>query len=199
MMNARSFLKTNLLDSNARLLGAACTLALLTAGCGEDASETGSAAILPHQSPAAFGEMHPLGSNDPDSSGNVRTPFEWVLVLQSAGDGPLDISEVCLVGDEEDGSDVTQFTLEVEDQDLPATVAAGEDFGLRLTYDRQEPNDGDDIDQVAIVVQSNAKDFPTLIVPVCARVIADGEERGSVECQSPVQVPAGERAADLCN
>jgi hypothetical protein len=197
MMMKAGFVST----PKARILGAACLLAAcsLALGCGDDTAETGSAAILPHQSPASFGEMYPLGNNDPDTSGNIRTPFEWVLLLQSKGEGPLEINEVCLVGDEEDGSDVEQFTLEGEDQELSTTVAPGDDFGLRLTYNRQEPNEGDDADQVAVVVQSNAKDYPTLIVPVCARVIADGEERGSVECESPVEVAQGESAADLCN
>jgi hypothetical protein len=203
-MNAVSNFWSTLTDSNVRTSGAVYLTALSlvglgAAGCGDTAAETGSATILPHQSPASFGEMYPLGNNDPDSTGNLRTPFEWVLLLQSKGDGPLKISQVCLVGDEDDGSGVNQFSLEVEDQELPATVAPGDDFGMRLTYNRQEPNVGDDADQIAVVVQSNASDFPTLIVPVCSRVIADGEDRGSVECQSPVQVAKGESNTDLCN
>lgn len=87
--------------------------------------------------------------------------------------------------------------MEVENQELPATVQAGRDFGVRITYDRQSPSA--DADQVALVVQSNAANFPTLIVPVCARVIADGEEKAAVACQAPVSVPAGEKNSDLCN
>lgn len=187
------------LDVMLRLSTAACLLALAATGCGDNGEGGGSAEILPHQSPASFGEMYPTGNNEPDPTGNVRTPFEWVLLLQSTGDAPLEISEVCLVGDEADGSDVDKFTLEVENQDLPASVDAGDEFGLRLTYDRQEPNEGDDADQVAVVVQSNASNFPTLIVPVCARVIADGEEQGTVECQSPVTVAEGESDTSLCD
>lgn len=186
-------------DVKLRLVAAACLVALAATGCGDNGEGDGSAEILPHQSPASFGEMYPTGNNDPDPTGNVRTPFEWVLLLQSTGDAPLEINEVCLVGDEEDGSDVDQFTLEVENQELPATVDAGGEFGLRLTYDRQDPNEGDDADQIAVVIQSNASNFPTLVVPVCARVIADGEERGTVECQSPVTVPEGESDTSLCD
>lgn len=174
-------------------LGTAAALAL-GAGCGETEDAQGSAEILPHQSPAPLGEMYPLGNNDPDPSGNVRTPFEWVLLLQSQGDGPLTIDEVCLVGDAAE-----HFEVEIEPQGLPAAVDAGDTYGVRITYDRQAPNDGDEVDNIAVVAQSDASNFPTLVVPVCARVIADGEDRGSIECDSPVDVPAGERRPGLCD
>ena len=69
---------------------------------------------------------------------------------------------------------------------------------VRLTYERDEPNGGDDVDDIAVVIQSNATNFPTLVVPVCARVIPEGQERSSIECTSPVSVPAGERDDSLC-
>jgi hypothetical protein len=170
-------------------LFATCLLALLVAagGCGDSASEVAGSTIIPHLAPVSFGERYA-----------GQQPYEWVLLLRSTGGQKLKIDEICLVGDEEDGSDVAQFVLEVEDQELPATVEAGGDFGVRLTYQRQEPNAGDDADQVAVVVQSNASNFPTLVIPVCARVVADGAERAELECQSPVTVEAGESAPDLC-
>lgn len=180
------------------MTGLVAAAMLIATGCGDNGSDAGGAEILPHQSPASFGEMYPLGNHDADPTGNVRTPFEWVLLLQNPGGADLQIDKVCVVGTKDDGSDVDQFTVEVEDQNLPASVAPGDDFGVRVTYDRQQPNSGDEADQVAVVVQSNATDYPTLVVPVCARVISDGAERGTVTCQSPVQVPAGEKDDTLC-
>jgi hypothetical protein len=176
-------------------LGTAAALGLaLGSGCGETEDAQGAAEVLPHQSPAPLGEMYPLGDNDPDPSGNVRTPFEWILLLQSQGESPLTIDDVCLVGD-----GVEHFEMEIETQELPATVDVGDTYGVRVTYDRQDPNDADEVDNVAVVAQSDASNFPTLVVPVCARVVADGEDRGSVECESPVDVAAGESNPDLCN
>ena len=176
---------------------AALFVGLLVAGCGDAADSSGGPAILPHQSPVSFGELYPQGNRDPEPGSSLRTPYEWVLLLQSSGDDALKINKVCLVGTREDGADVSAFTVEVENQDLPATVESRRDFGVRLTYDRQSPTA--DADQIALVVQSNATNFPTLIVPVCARVIAEGEERGSVACEAPVSVPAGESDPTLCD
>lgn len=177
-----------------RLLCSASLLGLLGAGCG-DAAES-EAKILPHQSPASFGELYPLGNHNAEPRNPQRTPYEWVLLLQSTGSDALIIEEVCIIGTRDDGADAAAFSVEVEDQHLPATVQAGRDFGVRITYDRQSHSA--DADQVALVVQSNATNFPTLIVPVCARVIADGQERGAVACQAPVSVAPGARDPDLC-
>lgn len=195
MTNARSRrrFKRSLITASA----AATLLGLLASGCGDTTDADGGAAILPHQSPASFGELYPLGNRDPEPETTFRTPYEWVLLLQSNGDAPLKVDRVCLVGTKDDGSDIAPFTVEVENQELPATIDSGRDFGVRLTYDRQTPSE--QADQVAIVVQSNATNYPTLIVPICARVIPDGEERGEVECEAPVSVAAGDSAADLCN
>jgi len=180
-----------------RLLFAVSLLGLLGAGCGDAADSGDGPAILPHQSPASFGELYPLGNHTPEPGSALRTPYEWVLLLQSTGSEALKIDRVCIIGTREDGADAAAFSVEVENQDLPATVNAGRDFGVRITYDRQSPSA--DADQVALVVQSNATNFPTLIVPVCARVIGDGEERGTVACEAPVSVAPGERNPDLCN
>ena len=172
-------------------------VAMSLTGCGLPDDDDGctSPELLPHQSPAALGVMYPTGESDPDSAGNLRTPFDWVLLLDSQCSEPVEIQEVCLVGDE---SATQQFTVETESENLPASVDGGDDYAVRLTYDRQDPNSGDNADQIGVVIQSNAKNFPTLIVPVCARVVADGEDRGTVECEPPVEVPQGERDDSLC-
>ena len=186
------------IDTNMKVMGGVSAILVLgLAGCGLPDSDEGctSPEILPHQSPASLGAMYPTGNNDPDPSGNLRTPYQWVLLLQSECSEPVEIQDVCLVGDD---SAKQQFTLETESEDLPASVDCGTDYAVRLTYDRQDPNGGGNADQVGVVVQSNAKKFPTLVVPVCAKVVADGEDRGTVECEPPVEVPEGTKDDTLC-
>ena len=52
---------------------------------------------------------------------------------------------------------------------------------------------------VAIIVQSNATNLPTLVVPICARIVAPGDPLGAVACASPVSVEPGERDSTLCD
>jgi hypothetical protein len=187
-----------MMDARTKILGALSAILILgLAGCGLPESDEGctSPEILPHQSPAALGVMYPTGNNDPDPAGNLRTPYQWVLPLQSECSEPVEIQEVCLVGDD---SATQQFTLETESEDLPASVDGNDDYAVRLTYDRQNPNGGGNADQVGVVVQSNSTNFPTLVVPVCAQVVADGEDRGTVECEPPVEVPEGTKDETLC-
>ena len=47
-------------------------------------------------------------------------------------------------------------------------------------------------------MQSNASDNPTLIIPLCARVVEDGVEKSDLNCESPVRVAPGQKLEDLC-
>ena len=75
---------------------------------------------------------------------------------------------------------------------------------LRITYSPTAVNtdlDGDgapDPDNAAIVIQSNAKNFPTLVVPICARLVPAGTKRTEFVCTSPVTLVAGTKDATLC-
>ncbi len=170
-------------------------LMITLVGCGDEESSDlcSGRTILPHQSPAVFGQMFPLGTRDIDVVNATRVPFEWVLLLQAPCEESVTIEKVCLIGeDAKEGDDVAHFILEGP---VPGSASAAEPAAVRITYDREEPVGT--IDNVALVIQSNASNYPTLVVPICAQTVADGEERVEIECTSPVMVDEGE-AVDLC-
>lgn len=174
------------------------------AGCDSSTSSvcTGPQ-ILPHQSPIRFGDLYLRGKNDeehPESS--VATPYEWVLLLQNKCSAPLKIEKVCVVGDAHNGAEGDQaFSLEGP---VPTEIPYNQLGSLRITYDTTSVNedldqDGKpDPDNVAIVIQSNATDYPTLVIPACARTVSKGTKKEVFECASPVEVPAGTKDASLC-
>ena len=168
------------------LVGLAASFATACNG-GESAL---SGEILPHVSPVVFQDFYPAPDDaaDADVADSERTPFEWVLLLQSTGDGPVNIDTVCLEGPAAD-----QFIVEGP---KPETVDPGQEAAVRLTYQRKSPGGPD---SVAIVVQSDASNYPTLVVPVCARVIDDGGKREAPDCSAPVEAPAeGAKDDSLC-
>ncbi len=179
------------------------TLCILPS-CGEDVQEEDHCLgpeILPHASPVFLGEPYP-SDGEPDPGNGERTPYEWVLLLQSSCDRSIVIEDVCIVGDPtKNGDDVAQFQL---DGPRPAKASFGEDAALRLTYGRNTlaadtDQDGKpDPDSVAVIIQSNARNFPTLVVPVCARLLPDGTPREGVTCTTPVVVEPGTRDDSLC-
>lgn len=185
---------------------AAAALAAATAfttGCTPGDACQG-AEIVPSLSPISLGDIvQRPGGTDANPASNAFTPYSWVLLLQNTCNEPLKIEKVCVVGNAHNGDDADPpFFVEGPSED---TATAGDETAVRITYDPSgvnEDNDADgarDIDQAALVVQSNATNFPTLVIPLCARSIAQGEEREALECASPVTVPAGERDDTLCN
>lgn len=184
---------------------AALTLtAALVAGC-DSASSSGCEGpeILPHLSPANLGNFHPLPSGEAADPGDpASVPYEVTLFLRSTCSAPLVIDRVCVVGDAHNGDESDPaFTIEGP---VPATVNKGDAAAVRLTYDNSHVNrdlnsDGArDPDRVAVVVQSNAVNFPTLVVPVCAAIIPADENATAFSCDSPVTVPAGTVDPSLC-
>lgn len=154
--------------------------------------------IEPHVPQVPLGQMYPTPAKaeDRDLASRESTPYEWVLRLRSKCDEPVKVTKVCLVGDAaKNGADVEQFTLEGP---KPTTIDSTFDGAIRITYKRQMPNSGDDIDNVAVVIQSNAANAPTLVVPVCASVVKDGQERTSITCTAPVMVAEGQKDESLC-
>ncbi len=181
-----------------------CLLAIgALVSCGEDI-ELGPR-IKPHLSPLSFGDLHPRPSGtDPDPYSNTYVPFEWTLLLQSIGTDPVLVEEICIVGDNHNGEPGDNaFSFEGPDiLEIPAQREAA----VRITYDHTDRNidlDGDgepDPDHVALIVQSNAMDFPTLVVPICGRIVSTSREPETFECVSPVQAPAeGVADRDLCS
>lgn len=168
----------------------ALAVAALVVSCAP-APENAGRHIRPHLSPVALGDLWVLPSGEtPDETSSQYVPYSWTLLLQSTGTDNVKIQSVCLVG-----NDRGVFAIEgPDDTDLgPDQMAA-----VRITYDSDGPSPGGNPDDVALVVQSTADDYPTLVVPVCARTVPDGQERGTVECTSPVQVAPGERDDSLC-
>ena len=56
-----------------------------------------------------------------------------------------------------------------------------------------------DPDRAVLVVQSDAANAPTLVVPVCGRILPAGETADPYACPPPFTVPAGQRLDDLCD
>jgi hypothetical protein len=178
-------------------------LCVLLFACGP--AENAGPRIRPALSPISFGDIHPRpGGVAPDPNSNTYVPFEFTLLLQSVGTDTVNIQEVCIVGDAHNGeAGNTAFSLEGPDRDdIPALREAA----VRITFEHGDTNrdlngDGEpDPDQVALVIQSDAVDYPTLVVPMCARVIPTSREPQPIECNSPVTAPPeGVADRELCS
>ncbi len=178
--------------------GAAVLSALAMAGCGpsgddDGCSERSLGAVFSRAN--NLGSMFPPSDEDSDVSDDSRVPYEWTVLLRTECFAPVTISKVCLVGagGSADAPEVSQFLLEGP---TATEVTSQEEAAVRLTYNRRQPSG---VDNVALLVESNAADFPTLVIPVCARVVENGAERGDIECTTPVPVPAvGETVSAVC-
>jgi len=174
---------------------AACGLA----GCGDEETQAGvckGAQIFPHLSPFNLGESYPTPDNadDVNLGSNETTPYEATLLLQAPCEAGVTVQKVCLVGDPaRNGDDVDQFI--VEGPRPSDSIGRNKEVGIRLTYMRDAPGE---VDNVALVIQSNAENFPTLVVPVCAHVIEADQPRMSLTCESPVVLEEGQRDDTLC-
>jgi len=174
------------------------------AACGSDDFVCEGAGILPHESPKALGIFRLLeGGETPNPGSPEAVPYEWTLFLQSTCGTPLIIEKVCIVGDGHNGdADDPAFSI---DGPVPATVTKGRFAAVRVTYDvgsvNEDLDDDDerDSDSVAIVIQSNATNFPTLVVPICAITVPkNAVATTTYSCASPVIVPAGQADRTLC-
>lgn len=152
----------------------ACLVFSLLSACGSSEDE-GERLLTPYPAELSMSSLYPLDNNDEDPATSERVPFERVVLLRATGGLPVEISKICLVGDAKN-----QFVLEGP---KPATATAATDAAVRVTYERANVGGPD---QIALVVESNST-TPTLVVPICARVIKDGT-RGPVACESPVTV-----------
>ncbi|MEZ4268955.1 MAG: hypothetical protein R3F39_21570 [Myxococcota bacterium] len=190
------------------LLGAGCVFAagalLGAAGCDDGDKDCTAPTLVPQVTRLNLGDLRALSAGAVENPASLEAvPFEFVLLLQSKCTAPVVITEACIVGDAHNGvATDPAFTLEGP---IPLTVPFRSEAALRLTYDHADPNTVDadadgqpDPDSVAIVIQSNAVNAPTLVVPVCARVIAADGEPAAVPCTSPVVVAPGQADRSLC-
>lgn len=155
-------------------LTALTLLCAMLASCGST-EEDGERVLTPYPEEVSMGTLYPLGNSDEDPATNERIPYERVILLRSTAELPVEISKVCLVGDARN-----QFVLEGP---KPTTATAATDAAVRVTYERASAGGPD---QIALVVESNAGNG-TLVIPICGRVINDGN-RAAVTCESPVTV-----------
>ena len=156
--------------------------------------------LLPDQSPIILGEMYPSKKGIAENPGdNTRVPVERTVLLESTCRKTVEISTSCLVGENDEGdnsSDAEFYTMEGPTQN---SVPSDAESAVRLTYERKDPNNKDDIDNVALVVQSNAVNYPTMVIPFCARVVKEGTDRKAISCTTPVQAPPqGEKKTGIC-
>lgn len=174
------------------------------AGCDDGGEDCSEPTLVPQVARLNLGDLRALGADEVGNPASLEAvPFEFVLLLQSKCTAPVVITKACIIGDAHNGeASAPAFTLEGP---IPLTVPFRTESALRLTYDHTDPNTVDadadgqpDPDSVAIVIQSNAVNAPTLVVPVCARVIAADGEPAAVPCVSPVVVPAGQADLSLC-
>jgi hypothetical protein len=194
---------------SASLFAATAALFLVGAGlaaaCDDGAKDCTEPTLVPQIERLNLGDLHVLAPGAEENPASLdAVPFEFVLLLQSKCTAPVVITEACIVGDAHNGNPADPaFTLEGP---VPLTVPFRSEAALRLTYDHPDPNtvdtddDGEaDPDAIAIVIQSNAVNAPTLVVPICARIIAADAEPNAVPCASPVIVPAGTSIPTLCS
>lgn len=147
------------------------------AACGSSGDDLDGPMIEPHKSVVGLGEFWPPNSDAADPGNSERTPFEWVLLLQSKGDETLKVSKACLIGDS------NNFVLEGP---VPSEIRPGDEGAIRLTYGRTTPGS----DSVAVLVESNSSKNSRLIVPVCAAVVADGAEKNKNVKACEFEAPA---------
>ena len=179
----------------------ALPLSLSCCGDDDDVEICEGPEIKPHLNPVFFGDFYPLPEGDDPQPGlNEYTPYEWTLLLSSDCEKAVVIDKICIVGDNHNGEEGNHaFTVEGPE---PKTIPYGEKAAIRITYNHSDINiDGDgeaDPDNVALIIQSNATNYPTLVIPICARIIPKGAERKGFSCKSPVTVEKGESDTTLC-
>ncbi|MDF1562003.1 MAG: hypothetical protein P1V51_03120 [Deltaproteobacteria bacterium] len=165
-------------------------LSFVLTACGPGGEESG-ALIRPHFSPVNFGNLPLQASADLDPGCGRYAPCSWVLLLQSYGTEPVEVTQTCIVGD-------TRNAFSVEGPE-PATVDPDNDAAVRITYDHDSTSST--VDNIALIVQSSAENFPTLVVPMCGRMIdpADVGSASDFDCETPVNIEEGARDDSLCN
>ncbi|MBI5529261.1 MAG: hypothetical protein HY897_23295 [Deltaproteobacteria bacterium] len=194
------------LNSGKFLLPAAAVLLLATVSPGCDSREADNMCeeptIEPHLSPVNFGDLYTTEDGGTGGGGAQTVPYEWVLLLMSKCKEAVTVTAACFAGTTHSGAPAnTAFFVEGP---VPAAIEGGKEAAVRITYSPSAPNadtNGDgvpDPDNVALVVQSNAKNYPTLVVPICARLVAAGTERTAFECTSPVTLAPGAKDETLC-
>ena len=173
-------------------------------GCSDGEPDCPGLTIASNPTALNFGDLYARSADergDPDDP--TRTPHHRVVILENGCGGVLEITEVCIANDRHNGvDDDPAFLLEPP---LHTELGPGGFTGARVTYDHTVVNEDIDRDAerdpdiAALIVHSNAQNAPTLVVPLCGRIIRDDETAESFDCPAPFTVPAGQRLATACN
>lgn len=160
----------------------ALSLVFGLAACDDGAEDTcGGASAEPFPAALNFGAVKRAGQGDPLTD---TVPARRTVLVRNGCTAALTVEQVCLVGD-------ARGTFELEGPS-PASAARGEEVAVRVTYDADMPAERVDgerpADVAALVIVSNAPDSP-LVVPVCARLVGDGEDAEPFDCPAPPELP----------
>ena len=179
-------------------------LLLLLIGCAPEADPCSGATLEVGTEAVHFGDLTLLSGGaigDPNTADQV--PSRRTVLLRNACGPALRIHQVCLIQNEHNGeAGSTAFYLEGPDR---AVLGPGQTAGLRLTFDAQTVSDDlnqdaeRDPDRATLVIQSDAHNTPTHVIPVCARTVPEGEANPPYDCPAPFTIPAGEALPDLCD
>lgn len=167
-------------------------LVLTTAGfsaCDDASSDCEQPELVSTLSPINLGNMLVRGSAPIDEATNTHPPYSLGLLLSSSCLAPVVIDKVCVVGDK------ASFSLRGPS---PATVPFRTETAIEITYDRGGASPGGNPEQAALVIQSNAVNQPTMVIPLCARTVDDESKKTAFACESPVTVAEGAKDDTLC-
>jgi len=135
-----------------KYLGWIFTIVVLS-GCG---SETTGPKISPSLSPINFGE---------ERINSGVTDWDVHLWLFNKGDEILKIESVSIIGDKN-----CSLTIEGPDRDKVTDTADPALVSIRYLPTLETE------DQAALVIRSNAVNYPKLIIPICGRGVAEGNQ-----------------------
>ncbi|MCB9539972.1 MAG: hypothetical protein H6704_27480 [Myxococcales bacterium] len=157
-------------------------LGLALVACDDGGEDTcGGASAEPFPAALNFGEVKRAGQGDPLTD---TVPARRTVLVRNGCSAALSVEQVCLVGD-------ARGAFELEGP-TPMSAARGEEIAVRVTYDADMPAERVDgerpADVAALVIVSNAADSP-LVVPVCARLVGDGETPEAFDCPAAPELP----------
>lgn len=153
-------------------------LSAILPACEKDDEGCSGAVAEPFPAALGFGD---LKAGAPEGPLGEAAPARRAVLVRNGCSGTLTVTASCVVGDARGA-----YVLEGPDRD---TAGPGDEIAWRVTYaptEPEEPIDGQrPPDGAALVILSNAKDAPVLVVPLCGRLIADDETAGETTCALP--------------
>lgn len=157
--------------------------------CDDASTECEQPELVSTLSPVNLGNMVKRGSEPIDEATNTNPPYALALLLSSTCLQPVVIEKVCVVGDK------ASFSLRGPN---PESVPFRTETAIEITYDRTGTSPNGKPEQAALVIQSNAVNQPTMVIPLCARTVDNVSQKTVFACESPVTVEVGAKDDTLC-